>query len=66
VPSRRLEDKIRRACDLAKTASDADALLILSELRVLLRQHIEHLRGVAAGELSGDREFLERRSDRRS
>jgi hypothetical protein len=63
VPFRRLEDKIRHLCVLAREAKDGDARLILSELRILLRQHIEHLRMVAAGKLSGTREFIERRSD---
>jgi len=61
---RRLEDKSRYLCSLAVAAKDEDAWLILSELRILLRQHVKHLRTVAAGKLSGAREFLERRSDR--
>ena len=63
---RRLEDKIRRLCLVATTATDEDAWLILSELRLLLRQHVEHLRTVAAGKLSGAREFVERRVERNS
>ena len=63
MPSRRLEDKIRHVCALAKDTKDDEAWLILSELRILLRQHIEHLRVVAAGKLSGTREFVERRLD---
>jgi len=62
VPSRRLEDRIRHVCALATVAKNDDAWLILSELRILLRQHVEHLRMVAAGKLSGSREFVERRS----
>jgi hypothetical protein len=65
MPSRRLEDKIRHLCALATVAKDADAWLIMSELRLLIRQHIGHLRMVAAGKLSGAREFAERRADRR-
>src|SRR5579864_829508 len=65
VPSRRLEDKIRHLCGLATVTKDGDAWLILSELRLLIRQHINHLRMVAAGKLSGAREFAERRSGRR-
>jgi hypothetical protein len=61
VPNRRLEDKIRELCALATVASDDDAWLLLSELRVLITQHIEHLRIVAAGKLSGKAEFVERR-----
>jgi hypothetical protein len=61
---RRLEDKIRHLCSLAVAAKNEDAWLILSELRILLRQQIEHLRMVAAGKLFGAREFVERRSDR--
>jgi hypothetical protein len=34
-------------------AESHDAWLILSELRTLLHQHIEHLRMVAAGKNSG-------------
>jgi hypothetical protein len=64
VPSRRLEDKIRHVCSLATVAESHDAWLILSELRTLLHQHIEHLRMVAAGKISGKREFMERRLDR--
>jgi hypothetical protein len=66
VAFRRLEDKIRKVCTLATVAQDDDAWLILSELRILLRQHIEHLRMVAAGKLSGTREFIERRSGGKS
>jgi len=61
VPARRLEDKIRHLCALAAVASDDDAWLYLSELRILITQHVEHLRMVAAGKLSGTREFAERR-----
>jgi hypothetical protein len=63
VPARRLEDKIRQPCALATAAKDDDAWLILSELRTLISQHIEHLRMIVAGKFSGKREFLERRSD---
>ena len=66
MPSRRLEDKIRHVCTLATVAKNDDAWLILSELRVLLRQHVQHLRLVAAGKLSGAREFIERRAERKS
>jgi len=62
VPSRRLEEKIQHLCTLATKVKDEDAWLILSELRTLLSQDIEHLRTVAAGKLSGTREFVERRS----
>jgi hypothetical protein len=34
----------------------------MSELRLLIRQHVAHLRLVAAGKLSGAREFVERRT----
>ena len=61
VPSRRLEDRIRHLSALATVTSDDNAWLVLSELRILLGQHIEHLRKVAAGKLSGEREFAERR-----
>ena len=60
---RRLEDKIRHLCSLAIEAKNDDAWIILSELRILIRQQIEHLRMVAAGKLFGAREFMERRSD---
>ena len=63
---RRLEDKIRQVCLLATTATDEDAWLIMSELRLLLQQHVEHLRMEAAGKLSGAREFAERRVKRGS
>jgi hypothetical protein len=62
---RRLEDKIRYLCSLAVAAKNDDAWLILSELRILIRQQIEHLRMVAAGKLSGARELVERRSERK-
>jgi hypothetical protein len=62
VDNRRLEDKIRQLCSLAVEAKNEDAWLILSELRILIHQHIERLRAVAADELSGAREFVERRS----
>jgi hypothetical protein len=51
---------------LAKNVNDGDAWLILSELRTLLEQHVQHTRMVAAGKLSGAREFIERRLDRES
>jgi hypothetical protein len=63
VLDRRLEDKIRYLCSLAKVAKDDDAWLLLSELRVLLAQHVEHFRMVAANKLSGAAPFVERRSD---
>jgi hypothetical protein len=63
VHQRRLEDKIRHLCGLSITATDDDAWLILSELRLLIGQHIEHLRMIAAGELSGARKFTERRTE---
>jgi len=47
---------------LATTAKNEDAWLVMSELRLLIRQHVAHLRLVAAGKLSGAREFLERRA----
>ena len=59
---RRLEDKIRYLCLLATEAKNEDAWLVMSELRLLIRQHVAHLRLVAAGKLSGAREFLERRA----
>jgi hypothetical protein len=61
VLNRRLEDKIRHLCGLATDAKDDDAWLLLSELRVLIAQHIEHLRIGIAGKLSGKAEFVERR-----
>jgi hypothetical protein len=61
--NRRLEDKIRHLCALATVANDDDAWLLLSELRILITQHIERLRIVAAGKLAGAAEFVERRSD---
>jgi hypothetical protein len=64
--SRRLEDKIRYLCTLAKDAKDDDAWLILSELRTLLRQHIEYMRLAAATQVQGAREFPERRSREKS
>jgi hypothetical protein len=62
VPSRRLEDKIRHLCVLSMQVKNEDAWLILSELRTLPSQHIEHLRMVAAGNISGTRAFVARRS----
>jgi hypothetical protein len=66
VLNRRFEDKIRHLCALATAAKDDDAWLLLSELRVLLSQHIEHLRMVAAAKLSGAAELVERRSNSNS
>ena len=63
--NRRLEDKIRHLCGLAIVARDDDAWLLLSELRVLISQHVEHLRIVAAAKLSGKAEFVERRQQNR-
>jgi hypothetical protein len=65
VPSRRLDDKIRRICLLATKATNDDAWLILSELRLLIRQHVEHLRVVAGEKFSGTRGFVERRAERK-
>jgi hypothetical protein len=50
---------------LAIQAQNHDAWLLLSELRTLLAQHIEHLQAVAAGKLTGNKEFAERRSTER-
>jgi len=66
VPSRRLDDKIRRICSLATKATNDDAWLILSELRLLIRQHVEHLRMIAADKFSGATAFVERRAERKS
>ena len=63
MPDRRLEDKIRHLCALATAANDEDAWLLLSELRLLITQHIEHFRIAAAANLSGAADFVERRSD---
>jgi hypothetical protein len=63
VPDRRLEDKIRHLCALATAANDEDAWLLLSELRLLITQHIEHFRIAAAANFSGAVDFVERRSD---
>jgi hypothetical protein len=65
VLNRRLDDKIRHLCGLAVLARDDDAWLLLSELRVLITQHVEHLRIVAAAKLSGRAEFVERRQQNR-
>ena len=65
IYQRRLEDKIRHLCMLSTKATDDNAWLILSELRLLVRQHIERLRMVAAGKLPGARGLTERRTDRR-
>jgi hypothetical protein len=61
MPSRRLEDKIRQLCALAMVANDEDAWLILSELRILLGQHIERFRIVAGGCFLGAEDFVELR-----
>jgi hypothetical protein len=63
VFDRRLEDKIRHLCALATDANDEDAWLLLSELRLLITQHVEHVRVAAAAKLFGAAEFVERRSD---
>jgi hypothetical protein len=63
VLDRRLEDKIRHLCALATAANDEDAWLLLSELRLLITQHVDHLRIAAAANLSGAADFVERRSD---
>jgi hypothetical protein len=65
VLNRRLDDKIRHLCGLAILAKDDDAWLLFSELRVLITQHVEHLRIVAAAKLSGKAEFVERRQQNR-
>jgi hypothetical protein len=44
-------------------ADSDDAWLILSELRTLIHEHVQRVRTVAAGKLSGKREFFERRSN---
>src|ERR1700692_3854360 len=48
---------------LAIVSKNRDAWVVLSELRILLTQHVEHLRRVAAAKLSGAAEFIERRSN---
>ena len=44
-------------------AKSDDAWMILSELRALIHEHVQRLRKVAAGKLSGKGEFFERRSN---
>jgi hypothetical protein len=62
VPPAAGKTKIRQVCSPAKVGKSDDAWLILSELRTLLHQHVQHLRMVAASKLSGKRECFERRS----
>jgi hypothetical protein len=58
---RRLEDRIRNLCVLATTAPEENAWMVLPELWLLTRQHLERLLMISAGNLSGAREFNERR-----
>jgi GTP cyclohydrolase FolE2 len=53
MPGRRLEDRIRELCAKAATASDADTVQVLRELREALHQHARHLRALAAEKLTG-------------
>ena len=61
VLNRRFEDKIRHLCALAAVTKDDDAWLLLSELRILITQHIQNLRVGILGKLSGTAAFVERR-----
>jgi len=53
MPSRRLEDRIRDLCAKAATASDAETVQVLQELRQALHEHARHLRAMAAEKLTG-------------
>jgi hypothetical protein len=66
MPSRRLEDRIRELCAKAATASDAETVEVLQELRRALHEHARHLRAMAAERLTGTRHDVtdERRSKR--
>src|SRR5438270_11948045 len=52
MPSRRLEDRIRDLCAKAATASDAETVRVLQELRQALHEHARHLRAMAADKLT--------------
>ncbi len=53
MPSRRLEDRIRELCAKAATASDAETVQVLNELRHALHEHARNLRAMAAEKLTG-------------
>ena len=53
MPGRRLEDRIRELCAKAASASDAETVPILQELRQALHEHARHLRAMAAEKLTG-------------
>ncbi len=53
MPGRRLEDRIRELCAKAATASDAEIVQVLQELRHALHEHARNLRAMAAEKLTG-------------
>jgi hypothetical protein len=63
---RRLEDRLRNLCALMITATNENAWMMVPELWLLTRQHLEDLRMICTGKLSGARDFTERRKARTS
>jgi hypothetical protein len=56
VPSRRMEDKIRKLCARAVAAGDGDFQKAISELRSALHEHAQELRKTLMEQLRGTRE----------
>jgi len=56
VPSHHLEDRIRNLCTEAVASDDTQFPNAMEELRSALREHIEHVRKLAAKQLSGERD----------
>lgn len=62
MPSRRLDDRIRRLSDQAIGASGSELNVILPKLLVAIHQRLERLRGLAANRFLGGRHPSERRA----
>jgi len=52
APRRRLDDRIRDLCSQVVRANDRQFQQLLDELKVALREHINHLRKLAAAKLA--------------
>lgn len=63
VPSRRLEDRIRRLCLQALEVDGTNSAEVLSKLRAALREHVAQVRKMAVRHLAGRGEARLRRMD---
>jgi HEAT repeat protein len=62
VPSRRLDDRIRRLCSKVTSASEEEAEPLLKELQSAIREKIESVRKLAARQLIQRKKAEQRRA----